>query len=151
GCDLLSTLTARATHTSIVITSAWIAMFTTLTPPPTKSCRNMSPSRTHASSQTITLDRPCRDVRFGSKADICGAATHVCLTPDSDHESGHVPTVMSALPPKADMCGATRDVRFGPKADSCSAAKTVRYSITSSAREIRVETWRLDFAARAGR
>src|SRR6476661_10396099 len=24
---------------------------------------------------------------------------------------------MSALPPKADMCGATGDVRFGPKAD----------------------------------
>src|SRR5262245_40583696 len=24
---------------------------------------------------------------------------------------------MCALPPKADMCGATRDVRFGPKAD----------------------------------
>ena len=24
---------------------------------------------------------------------------------------------MSALPSKADMCGATRDVRFGPKAD----------------------------------
>jgi hypothetical protein len=26
-------------------------------------------------------------------------------------------TVMSALPPKADMCGAARDVRFGPQAD----------------------------------
>jgi hypothetical protein len=25
--------------------------------------------------------------------------------------------LMSALPPKADICGATRDVRFGPKAD----------------------------------
>ena len=25
--------------------------------------------------------------------------------------------VMSALPPKADMCSATRDVCFGPKAD----------------------------------
>ena len=25
--------------------------------------------------------------------------------------------VMSALPPKADMCGATRDVCYGPKAD----------------------------------
>jgi hypothetical protein len=25
---------------------------------------------------------------------------------------------MSALPPKADMCGAARDVRFGPKADT---------------------------------
>jgi hypothetical protein len=25
--------------------------------------------------------------------------------------------VMSALPPKADMCAATRDVRFGPIAD----------------------------------
>jgi hypothetical protein len=24
---------------------------------------------------------------------------------------------MSALPPKADMCGAARDVRFGPKGD----------------------------------
>jgi len=24
---------------------------------------------------------------------------------------------MSALPLKADMCGATRDVRYGPKAD----------------------------------
>src|SRR5262245_41819727 len=30
---------------------------------------------------------------------------------------------MSAITPKADMCGATRDVRFGPKADSCTAAK----------------------------
>jgi len=27
------------------------------------------------------------------------------------------PILMSALPPKADMCGATSDVRFGPKAD----------------------------------
>jgi len=26
--------------------------------------------------------------------------------------------VVSALLPKADMCGATRDVRVGPKADS---------------------------------
>src|SRR5262245_32458944 len=37
--------------------------------------------------------------------------------------------VMSALSPKAYMCGATRDVRFGPKADIAP-----RYSITSSAR-----------------
>src|SRR5262252_7857320 len=40
---------------------------------------------------------------------------------------------MSALHPKADMCGATRDVRFGPEADICAAAK-LSYSITSSAR-----------------
>src|SRR5262249_8983902 len=32
-----------------------------------------------------------------------------CLLPQSGE--------MSALPPKADMCGATSDVRFGPKAD----------------------------------
>src|SRR4029450_7176057 len=31
--------------------------------------------------------------------------------------------VMSALPPKADMCGATRDVRFGPIADIRTATK----------------------------
>src|SRR5215471_19109525 len=30
---------------------------------------------------------------------------------------------MSALPPKADMCGAQGHVCFGPKADSCTAAK----------------------------
>jgi hypothetical protein len=42
GCDLFAALTARATHTNTVITNAWIAMLTTLTPPPTKSCRNMS-------------------------------------------------------------------------------------------------------------
>jgi hypothetical protein len=35
---------------------------------------------------------------------------------------------MSALPPKADMCGATSDVRFGPIADSCTAAKPPRFS-----------------------
>ena len=35
------------------------------------------------------------------------------------HVRMHFP--MSALPPKADMCGATGDVRFGPKADMCSA------------------------------
>jgi hypothetical protein len=51
------------------------------------------------------------DVRFGSQADICGAKAHVCFTPNSDHESGHRQTVMSALPPKADMCGAIADVR----------------------------------------
>ena len=36
--------------------------------------------------------------------------------------------VMSALPPIADMCGATRDVRFVPKADIAA------YSITSLAK-----------------
>jgi hypothetical protein len=31
---------------------------------------------------------------------------------------------MSALPPKADMCGATRDVRFGPKAGMPTSIRT---------------------------
>jgi len=65
------------------------------------------------------------DVRFGSKADICGAQRHVRFTPNSGSESGLPQTVMSALPPKADMCGATRDVRYGPTAD-ISWAKFVR-------------------------
>ena len=43
------------------------------------------------------------DVRFGSKADICRAPTHVRFTPNSDRESGPPQTVMSALPPKADI------------------------------------------------
>ena len=57
------------------------------------------------------------DVRFGSKADICGAQSHVRFTPNSDRKSGLPHNLMSALPPKADMCGATRHVCFGPIAD----------------------------------
>jgi hypothetical protein len=52
------------------------------------------------------------DFRFGSKADMCSAIAHVRFTPESDRESGFPHKVMSALPPKADMCDATRDVRF---------------------------------------
>jgi hypothetical protein len=36
-----------------------------------------------------------------------------------------VQRLMSALPPKADMCSATRDVRYGPEADSCTAASSL--------------------------
>jgi len=54
------------------------------------------------------------DVRFGSEADICAAISHVRFTPNSDRKSRHAAMVMSALPPKADMCGATSDVRYGP-------------------------------------
>jgi hypothetical protein len=46
------------------------------------------------------------NVRFGSKADICGAQSHVRFAPNSDRES--------EIPQKV---GATTDVRFGPKAD----------------------------------
>ena len=66
------------------------------------------------------------EVRFGSiSRTLCAAET------------------MSALPPKADICSATKDVRFTPKADMCGAQRHVRfvpiadidvYSITSSAR-----------------
>ena len=66
----------------------------------------------------IKIKTPIRvNVRFGSKADICSAQTHVRFTPNSDRESGLPQTVMSALPQKADMCGVRGHVRFGPKAD----------------------------------
>jgi hypothetical protein len=41
---------------------------------------------------------------------MCAAKRHVRFTPNSDRKSEFPQTVMSALPPKADMCGATRDV-----------------------------------------
>ena len=50
------------------------------------------------------------NVDFGSKAGSWSAATHVRFTPNSDRESGHPQEVMSALPPKADMCTANTDV-----------------------------------------
>ena len=57
------------------------------------------------------------DVRFGSKADIGAATSHVRFTPNSNRESGPPQNAMSALPLKADMCGATSDVGYGPIAD----------------------------------
>ena len=50
------------------------------------------------------------DVRFGSKADICSATADVRFTLNSDRESGFPQKAMSALPPKADMCGAVAHV-----------------------------------------
>jgi len=44
------------------------------------------------------------------------------LPPNSDRESGHAAMVMSALTPKADMCGANRHVCFGPIADITDAS-----------------------------
>jgi len=35
--------------------------------------------------------------------------------------------VMFALPPKADMCGATRDVRFGPRTNIWQCNRRVRF------------------------
>src|SRR5262245_25347704 len=48
---------------------------------------------------------------------MCGAKAHVRFTPNSDRKSRHPQNVMSALPPKADMCSARNHVCFGPKAD----------------------------------
>ena len=53
---------------------------------------------------------------------MCGAKAYVRFAPDSDRKSGLPQTVMSALPPKADMCGALADVRYGPKADIAASA-----------------------------
>ena len=40
------------------------------------------------------------NVRFGSKANSCSAATHVRFTPDSDRESGHPRTERAYLSPR---------------------------------------------------
>ena len=42
------------------------------------------------------------------------AKRHVRFTPNSDRKSGSPHKVMSALPPKADVCSARAHVRFGP-------------------------------------
>src|SRR5262245_37555026 len=59
-------------------------------------------ARRHDSGGRVGLD-----VRFGSKADICGAQAHVRFTPNSD------------------IVCVFRQVCFGPKADSCIAAKSI--------------------------
>ena len=46
---------------------------------------------------------------------------------------------MSALPPKADMCGATSHIRFGPKADICSATRYALIVEQVYSRDLRFE------------
>jgi hypothetical protein len=48
---------------------------------------------------------------------MCAAKSDVRFTPNSDRKSEFPHKVMSALHPKADMCGALDHVRFGPIAD----------------------------------
>src|SRR5262245_51924350 len=100
-----------------VDTSAWLwtvhlgtsAKHADLIPPP-KSVEGIV-------AVQVWLVKALRNVRFGSEADICSATGHVRFTPNSDRKSGHPQNIMSALPPKADMCGANTNVRQGPKAD----------------------------------
>ena len=54
---------------------------------------------------------------MGHKRTYAVQKAHVRFTPNSDRESGFSQTAMSALPPKADMCGALAHVCFGPIAD----------------------------------
>src|SRR5262245_25823181 len=65
---------------------------------------------------------------LGQKQTFAVQEAMSAFTPNSDRESRHPQNVMSALPPKAEMCGALAHVCFGPKADMDA------YSITSSAR-----------------
>src|SRR5262249_44612064 len=77
-----------------------------------------------AGSKNIEIRPPCAGaalkadtcgapvyVRFGSLADMCSAKRHVRFTPNSDRESGLRQTVMSALPPIANICSALAHVR----------------------------------------
>jgi hypothetical protein len=54
---------------------------------------------------------------LGQKQTLAPQTVMSGFTPDNDRESGFPHKVMSALLPKADMCGATSDVRYGPRAD----------------------------------
>src|SRR5262249_60983608 len=75
------------------------------------------------------------NVRFGSKQ-TCAAKRH-------DRESGIPHKTMSALPPKADMCGATRDVRYGPKADISNFIRSPRrHGQQATAVRSALELWR---------
>jgi hypothetical protein len=62
---------------------------------------------------------------------MCAAITDVRFTPNSDRKSEIPQKAMTALHPKADMCGATRHVRFGPKADIRISSKTSNWNSMS--------------------
>jgi hypothetical protein len=96
----------------------------------------LAPIRTGHLDRAAKSDVRSADVRFGSKADICDATSHVRFAHDSDRKSGHVPMVISALHLKANICSATKDVCLGPEADSQAGCSLplVRHAMASSRR-----------------
>jgi hypothetical protein len=69
---------------------------------------------------------------------MCAAKRHVCFTPNSDRESEIPQMTMSALPPKADTCDATGDVRFGPKADIASFIRSPSAALASGLQDVKL-------------
>src|SRR5262245_50271504 len=60
----------------------------------------------------VRHDDAWADIRpHGSVLSRISTPCDVRFAPNSDRESGHAAMVMSALPPKADIWGAARDVR----------------------------------------
>src|SRR5262245_1372700 len=64
---------------------------------------------------TLGMGRPMS--ALGQKQTYAVHQPMSALPPIATAKADLSQTAMSALPPKADMCSATRDVRFGPKAD----------------------------------
>ena len=64
---------------------------------------------------------------LGTSTDIVTYPSHGGMSALGQKRTHAVQQRMSALPPKADMCGATRDVRFGPKADIRVRSRLWRY------------------------
>jgi hypothetical protein len=101
---------------------------------------NASASTTAVTMGTIVFHRDpsCNRMQLSPRPGtpryiICIAIGHVRFTPNSDSESGHPQEFMSALPPKADMCCATTDVRFGPKADPATQRSGARTPTSKAA------------------
>ena len=54
---------------------------------------------------------------LGQKQTCAAHQAMSALPPIATAKSRHPQKVMSSLPPKADMCGAAKDVRFTPNSD----------------------------------
>ncbi len=118
------------------LTVASFPSLTVIPPGSSNEDKNENVTSTQAAKAPLSLckadaERICSDVTpGGGKIIAClkqhkdevsvgcaKALNHVRFTSNSDRESGHPQKVMSALPLKADVCGANQDVRFGPIAD----------------------------------
>jgi hypothetical protein len=102
-------------------------------------------------SRQILAFAPWRDVRFGSLTDICSAKGHVRFALNSDRESGFPQQAMSALPLKADMCGALAHVCFGPIADISRSSQVVEPGDTARRGMSRTHNSRLSSVEGANR
>jgi hypothetical protein len=121
-CSAFSVLTKHVpcTASSLIPKKAYVTAGVTV---------SVAKSRPQTESCPVSLDTTTETIGAFCRNALRSALPYVCFA----LKSGHRQAVMSALPPKADMCSAASDVGYGPKADIPFRFKDNKFYFSGSA------------------